>query len=287
MNDKGKQADLATENRHLRHILDNVGAYVFTKDREGRYTFANVMVCELFGRTLEEVVGKTDESFFDLSISNELRENDLDVLQRGERVECEERNIVATTGEELIFWTVKIPLCDAGGSVQGLCGISTDITERRRLERQLAEQKNLLDVVLENMDAYVYMKDRQRRYKYVNGKTANLYGLRPEEIVGRSDDELLPREMADKFAVLDNQVINGGIKRAGEEIVQGLDGEKRHYWSNKIPLFKDGELDSFIGVSTDISEVVRLKNEFRDLARIDVLTGVLTRRFLLEYVELE
>ena len=286
MNDApGVLDSLSDEIHRLRQILDLVGAYVYTKDTAGRYTYANAMVCALFADTLDEVLGKTDENFFDLSVSDDLRQNDLRVLKHGERIETEERNIIAATGEERIYWAVKQPIRDAAGTIVGLCGISTDVTERRHLETELERQKNLLSVVLENVDAFVYMKDRDRRYRYVNGRTAELYRMKAEDIVGRNAEDLLPRETTMNTSILDRQVFQSGEKASGEELIRAPDGREMHCWSTKIPLFRNGEIDGLIGFSTDISELVKLKNRFYELARIDTLTGVLTRRFLLDHAE--
>ncbi|MDA8256797.1 MAG: GGDEF domain-containing protein, partial [Betaproteobacteria bacterium] len=76
-----------------------------------------------------------------------------------------------------------------------------------------------------------------------------------------------------------------GEKASGEELIRAPDGREMHCWSTKIPLFRNGEIDGLIGFSTDISELVKLKNRFYELARIDTLTGVLTRRFLLDHAE--
>ena len=141
--------------QQLQTTLDQVGAYVYNKDMQGRYTFANKPVCDLFSYPLNEVVGFTDEKFFDLSICNQLRFHDRRVLDLGERIESEETNIIAATGETRIYWTVKIPLKDIEGNITGMCGISTDITERRRLEMLLQEQKLLLDTILNNVDSYI------------------------------------------------------------------------------------------------------------------------------------
>lgn len=284
--DERDSAQLSEENHRLRFTLEHVGAYVFTKDTEGRYTYANDMVCELFGQRFERVIGCTDEKFFDLTLSDELRQNDLRVLNHGEKIENEERNIIAETGEERFYWSVKVPIRDQQGKVTGLCGISTDITERRALERELEEQKNLFSLVLENMDAFVYMKDRQRRYLYVNEKVANLYQLPVDAIVGQLEEELFPREAAE-FAELDQAVINKGEKVAGEEVVYGPDGKASYFWSIKMPLIKRGRVEGLIGFSTDITEVIELKNKFHKLARVDNLTGILTRGFLIDYAEQE
>ncbi len=120
----------------LPQAFDGIGVYVFMKDLQGRYTYANAKVCELFGRPLEQVLGHDDSEFFDLVRSRELKQNDREVLERGEGLEREERNILPS-GELRIYWTAKMPLRDAQGCITGLCGISTDITEMYRLREEL------------------------------------------------------------------------------------------------------------------------------------------------------
>ena len=100
-------------------ILDTLDIAVYSKDREGRYTYANHMVCELFGASLAEIVGKDDSEFFDLDEADDLKVNDREVMESG----------VAVSREERTYWTVKAPLRDSSGAVVGLAGVSIDITE--------------------------------------------------------------------------------------------------------------------------------------------------------------
>lgn len=271
----------------LKFTLDHVGAYVYTKDMEGRYTFANAMVCELFGRPFEQVVGRPDDDFFDLSIAEELRKNDSKVIENGERLEREERNIIATTGEERFYWSVKLPIRDNKGQITGLCGISTDITERKRLEQELKSQKDMLSLVLENMDSNVYMKGKDRKFRYVNTKTACGFGRAVDDIVGKTGLEFLSKKVADHFEASDRIVLEEARKVALEESSVRPDGSEEHFWSIKIPLMKDGQVDGLIGMSTDITEIINLRNRFETFARKDDLTGVLTRRFLIAQAEEE
>ncbi|OSM00106.1 PAS domain-containing protein [Magnetofaba australis] len=274
-----------SEAERLAFILNHVGAYVFAKDLDGRYTYANDMVLQLFGLPREQVLGQSDERFFDLNVSDALRQHDRRVMENGERIEREERNIIQSSGEERVYWSVKLPIRDPDGAIIGLCGVSTDITERRRAEEALAQQKALLNTVLENIDGYVYMKDAQRRYLYVNSKTAALYQKTPEQIIGKLDEELLSPQVAAEFARLDNIVLQLGKKTAGEESIAEADGITRHYWSIKLPLLEGDAIEGLIGISTDITEVVTLKNKFHDMARLDALTGALSRAFFLEKAE--
>ena len=122
----------------MRNVLDQTGAYIYTKDVSGRYLYVNEQVRQLFGVPLEQIIGRDDSHFFDLDRSDELIANDRRVLSEGCTLQKEERNIHATTGEELIYWTVKSPVRNEAGKIVGLSGISTDITQRKRLERELA-----------------------------------------------------------------------------------------------------------------------------------------------------
>ena len=83
----------------LREVVNSVGAYIFTKDILGRYTYANNLVCELFGVSLEKIIGRDDSAFFDLEVSSDLLNNDRRVMERGEKIEIEEKNIVKPSGE--------------------------------------------------------------------------------------------------------------------------------------------------------------------------------------------
>ncbi|SMC25880.1 PAS domain S-box-containing protein/diguanylate cyclase (GGDEF) domain-containing protein [Andreprevotia lacus DSM 23236] len=266
----------------LRTILENVGAYIYTKDLDGRYTYVNSLVCQLFGRTLAEIVGQTDEAFFDLHLSDELRRNDRFVLESGQTITREEHNVVRETGDTRIYWTVKTPVRNAQGVIVGMCGISTDITERKALERALAEQKQLLDTVLNNADANIYMKSLDRRFLYVNSQCASLLARPVEEITGKRDIELLPAEVADHFWEMDRKAFETHARQAGEESYTAPDGRTLHYWSIKVPLDHLGYPDRLIGFSSEITELYQLKEELRRQANTDALTSTSSRRHFIE-----
>ncbi|MDG1583090.1 EAL domain-containing protein [Pseudomonas sp. GOM6] len=135
---------IAEQTRHLSNselrlntILDSVEAYIYIKDPEFRYQYANHKICELFGRRRDEVIGATDESFFDAATADNLRANDRRVLQQGERVQLEEINRSIDGTGERAYLSVKLPLRRPDGSIYALCGISTDITEHKKNLEQI------------------------------------------------------------------------------------------------------------------------------------------------------
>lgn len=281
-------ADCATlTNDSYRLLLDEVGAFVYTTDMEGRYTFANRMVLQLLGHPLEYVLGKDISHFFGDKGNAALRETDRRVLQGGETIAREESNLILTTGELRTYWSTKKPLRDATGRIIGLIGISHDITEKKRLEDELRRQKELLDAILESVDALIYMKDANRRFLYANQRAAETFGRPAEQIIGRLDTELMPAEVADRFWQQDQKIFASGQRYACEESLADASGQLRHYWSVIIPWATPDGTPAIIGLSTDITELHALKEELRRQARADSLTGIANRRSFYESAEQE
>jgi PAS domain S-box-containing protein len=132
----------------LESVLENSPAVIYAKLKDGRYTYINrewERVCNL---QREQVLGMTDRDLFPTEIAEQFRSNDLALLQTGKMTEFEER--VGTPWGERLFWSKKVPLFSTSGEVEGLCGISTDITERRRDELILGETISSLEREREN-----------------------------------------------------------------------------------------------------------------------------------------
>jgi diguanylate cyclase (GGDEF)-like protein/PAS domain S-box-containing protein len=271
----------------LSEVLNSVGAFIYTKDLQGRYTYANKAVLDLFDKTLEAVIGFDDSHFFDLTLSQQLSENDRQVMMNNIIVESEEANFLKELQEMRIYKTIKKPLHDDGGSVVGMCGISTDITEEKKLHKKLKSQKQLLDIVLDNVDAYIYMKDSERTFKYVNSKVADLFGNTVANIVGKKDTEVLPIEIAEHFNKSDQKVFDTHKKQVIEESFEDEHGQINHYISTKIPYRQESEVPALIGFSTNVTELYLLKEEFKKQANTDPLTELYNRRYFTEHAERE
>ncbi|MDZ7781388.1 MAG: EAL domain-containing protein [Halioglobus sp.] len=128
---------LAESEARLSTILDNVGACIYLKDTDGCYTYVNQEVLDLWGVTRDEVIGRDDTPFFDARSVARLRANDERVLRRGQIVQAEETHTVKVTGKTHIYWSVKLPLRNAHGDIYALCGISTDVTEKKTSQQRL------------------------------------------------------------------------------------------------------------------------------------------------------
>jgi PAS domain S-box-containing protein len=126
------------ENRQLLEtVLENSAANIYAKRRDGRYIYLNHEMEVTHDVTREQALGRTDIELFPREMAEQNRTNDLAAMMTGKLTEVEER-VMGPSGERL-FLAKKVPLISSNGKVEGMCGISTDITDLRRTELALRE----------------------------------------------------------------------------------------------------------------------------------------------------
>ncbi len=195
------QVRLKQSEERLDAILDAVDACIYLKDRQGRYLFANAAVRRIWSAELEEIVGFTDEKFFDAETVARVREIDRRVLENGETLRQEEPVAVLGTGESATYLSFKLPLRDPDGAVCALCGISTDITERVRAEERLADSERRYRSLFENMNSalavFEVVQGEDGRpvdlvYVACNKHVESVTKLKASDVVGKRLTQVLP-----------------------------------------------------------------------------------------------
>ena len=115
------------------------------------------------------------------------------------------------------------PLRDESGLVRGATVIFHDITARRTQQLQLQEAERQKRAILDNIPDIAWLKDREGRYVAVNTPLANAIGRkRPEDVIGLTDLDLWPRELAEQYRADDAEVMRTRLpKRVEEQLVDG------------------------------------------------------------------
>jgi PAS domain S-box-containing protein len=129
---------LTAERRFLRQVIDINPNFVFAKDRQGRFTLVNQAIADVYGTSIDQLLGKSDAEFN----SNEdevefFRRIDRQVIESGRPLLIPEERITDASGSVRWLQTVKCPIIGDSGRAEQVLGVSTDITDRKRIEVQL------------------------------------------------------------------------------------------------------------------------------------------------------
>ncbi|MBV8468705.1 MAG: diguanylate cyclase [Burkholderiaceae bacterium] len=288
---------LSEDARRAQEALDAVDSYIFLKDAEGRYLYANKATRNLLGRPLREIVGQTDEKFFDMSSSDDLRRYDRHVIESGERIRKEERSIIAATNEIRYFWTEKSPLKDADGQTVGLIGISTDITPKKHVEHalikaqqetaaansQLSSTLKFVETILLNtpLPMGVYAEDGQ--CVQANEAYASFAGATREQLLSQNFRQ--SRSFA-ASGLLDScmDALRTNEPQRHETSVITSFGKELFCEYRILPTNIEGQWHLLIQF-IDLSERRRLEEKLRQMAFHDALTHLPNRRSFIDAMQ--
>ncbi len=152
---------------------------------------------------------------------------------------------------------------DDAGRPTRMAGSFCDVTERQRADRALRESERRLAAILDNSPSLIFLKDPQSRYLLVNREFERVFHVQRDEIVGKTDVEIFPKEQAEAFIANDRAVLRSGRPMTFEEIARHDNGLHTSLVA-KFPL-KDheGRIYALGGIVTDITERQRMESTLR------------------------
>ena len=141
------EAELDQSRQQLQAIIDNTTALIYLKDINGRFIFVNRQFETLFHISKTDVSGKSDYDVFPMDMADAIIVNDQKVMETNSPLEVEE-NVPHDDGIHTYIST-KFPLFDTFGILYGVCGVSTDISDRKKAEDLLKNYSKKLEQTVE------------------------------------------------------------------------------------------------------------------------------------------
>ncbi|UCV11950.1 cache domain-containing protein [Dechloromonas denitrificans] len=244
----------AEELRVLSRAVEQSPASIVIADTSGRIKYVNPKFEQVTGYQSVEVIGQNSR-----------------ILSSGEKSAEEYRHLWETISagktwhgvfhnrrkDGSLFWEQASisPILDASGTLLEFLAVKEDITERKLAEDALRENEYRQGVILDSVEACIYIKGLDYRYQYANRPVRELFGRPLEEIVGQEDAAFFDAATAENIRLNDRRVLEEGQRVVEEEVNTTFDGKvSSAFLSIKIPLReKDGKIYALCGISTDIS----------------------------------
>ncbi|WP_394778063.1 PAS domain S-box protein [Undibacterium sp.] len=222
-----KVAELALRESEfrLRAFIDNTPSIVYMKTLDGRYVMVNDKFRRMFNATDDALLGKTDHDIMPREAADSIHQTDQEMLNLKAPITREEK--IEQGGIDYEYLTVKFPIFGAKGEVSYIAGISTDITERKKIEAALQASEASYRTLIEHAPEAILVIDVQdnSRIIEVNRHAVQLYGYSLAELLGKRPEELSNPVQANG---------RGALQAAAEYIQQALSGvETRFEWISR------------------------------------------------------
>src|SRR5262249_18095595 len=175
-----------------------------------------------------------------------------------------ELEVIARNGEEVTLEVSSRPILNGGRPI-GVQGIARDVTERKRAEEKLRDSEALYHSLVECLPIAVFRKDLQGRFTFGNNSFCQLLGRPSEEILGQTDFDFSPAELAQKYQADDRRVMETReVFETIEEHLTRSDGTRTFIQAIKAPVVNaKNEVIGVQGILWDVTGRKRAEEELR------------------------
>jgi PAS domain S-box-containing protein len=251
----------------FRRAFDDAPIGMALIDLDGRWLRLNRSLCQMLGRSEQQLrttelneLSHPEDRRLDRPLIKEL-------LAGRRRSFAIEKRYLRADGT-MVHALVHISLMHGDGErpLYFLCQL-VDITERRRAEAERKASEERLQAIIDNSPALILVKDTQHRYLLVNRRWEELFGVRADQAVGRTSEEVLPASRRPEHREIDERVAENGEPYEAMMVIPEPDGEdERTFLMVKFPLRDvEGDVSAVVTIATDITERRRSAEERAEL----------------------
>ncbi len=248
-------------------LIDTIPNPVFYKDADGKFLGCNIAYAETLGMSKDNILGRRlidVESIISFDMAQHYHRQDMRLIENPGIQSYEER-IHCADGVRRDYIFYKATFKDAEGLVAGLVGIMLDISDRKKVEKALADSKNLFDAFMQHLPGLAFMKDLEGNYIYVNEAFSQFTGKPARDQIGSSDDQMWEAATARLLQDNDQKVLDSKTAQNNMETVRLPDEQERYLLTARFPVFQDDEMVSLGGISIDITQRTQAEQQRRQL----------------------
>jgi phosphoserine phosphatase RsbU/P len=267
-------------------LFDHLVEGIFQTTPEGRYLMANAALARIYGyASPEELIQGLTDIGGRLYVEKGRRDEFVRLMQEHDTITRFESLIYRKDGSVIWISENCRAIRDARGRLLYYEGTVEDITQRRQAEDNLRNSEALYHSLVETLPQNILRKDPQGRFTFANQQFCKMLGLPLEAIIGKTDFDFFPRELAEKYQHDDQRVMQTGKAYETVEENQPPGRDKMYVQVVKTPLYgADGTSIGLQGIFWDITQQ-RLADE--KIRRINALLAQSRKELRLKNTQME
>jgi two-component system sensor histidine kinase/response regulator len=263
---KQLEIEQAEDRRLLHEIVENLPISVQLKSVESglRWMMWNKAAEQLFGVSFQDVVGRTVHELWPTAEADRMLASDMELLKTGTLQDFSDRPAATLHRGRIHVHMRKVVLRDAAGKPTHLLIVADDITEKLAAESKLKAHHATLLSLINSIPNPISFKSIDGVYLGCNEAFAAMFGLKPEDMVGRTPHDVLPDERARFVSELDARALKSGERFSVEVERTGPDGQPMTLEILRCPLLDHtGQTVGMVSVGNNITARKRQEEDAR------------------------
>jgi len=257
---KKEEADWAFEEQLFNTLMEHIPDSIYFKNTKSHFIRVNkAWANRRWLSDPDDVKEKTDFDFFPKELAQTFYEDELEIIKTGKPLVSKVEKIQLPGMQPRWISITKIPIIDKKTrTIIGTCGISRDISQAIKIEEELASERDMLHVLMDNSPDSIYFKDKENRFLRISKAQAEKFNISfPEEAIGKTDFDYFPIEHAKEAFDDEMNIIRTGKPIVGKIERETAPGEPEHWvFTTKMPIYdKKNSIVGTFGISRDITEM--------------------------------
>jgi PAS domain S-box-containing protein len=261
-------ASLQESENKYRSVVNSLKEVIFQRDERGCWTFLNPAWTEITGFTIEESLGKNFLDFVHPDDGSVCLEH-LQALLSGEKdyTRHEVRYRTKNGGYRWMEAQKRLILA-AEGTLLGTSGTLNDITDRKRIEEALEQERRQLRQIIANAPVAMAMFDTEMRYLAHSNQWLTDYSLEGQSLIGRSHYEVFP-DIPAQWRAIHKRALKGEVLSKSEDLFQRGDGDKLYLrWAVQPWHTSESRIGGIVMVTQAINELVEAREAALEASRM-------------------